>query len=88
MFENLVPLIGTFAAALTSLSYVPQLKKAWPRGATADLSLKTLSILTFGLLLWFAYGFLKQDWVIMTANGVGALLSGTVLAFKLRDLRH
>jgi MtN3 and saliva related transmembrane protein len=77
MFESLVPWIGTLAGTLTSLSYVPQVKKAWPRGSTSDLSLKTLSILTFGLLLWLAYGALKKDWVIVVANGVGAALSAS-----------
>jgi MtN3 and saliva related transmembrane protein len=30
---------------------------------------------------------LKGDWVIIAANGVGAGLSASVLAFKFRDLR-
>jgi hypothetical protein len=33
------------------------------------------------------YGVLKTDWVIVTANSVGAALSGSVLAFKIRDMR-
>jgi MtN3 and saliva related transmembrane protein len=86
MFESLIPWIGTLAATLTSLSYLPQLRKAWPRGSTSDLSLKTLSILTSGLLLWLAYGALKQDWVIVTANGIGAALAASVLIFKIRDI--
>jgi MtN3 and saliva related transmembrane protein len=86
MFESLVPWIATLAGTLTSLSYVPQVKKAWPRGSTSDLSLKTLSILTFGLLLWLGYGALKKDWVIVVANGVGAALSASVLMFKIRDV--
>ena len=68
MIEVLVPWIGAGAAVLTSLSYVPQVRKAWPRGSTADLSLKMLIALTSGLLLWIVYGFLKSDWVIVAAN--------------------
>jgi MtN3 and saliva related transmembrane protein len=83
--DIVIPWIGTFAATLTSLSYVPQLRKAWPRGSTSDLSFKTLSILTLGLLLWLAYGSLKEDWVLVAANGVGAALSASVLVFKIRD---
>jgi MtN3 and saliva related transmembrane protein len=77
--------IGVAAAVLTSLSYVPQVRKAWPRGATRDLSLRMLIVLTAGLSLWIVYGVLKSDWVIVAANGVGAALSGAVLGFKLRD---
>lgn len=87
MLQNLIPWIGVCAAALTSLSYVPQVRKAWPRGSTKDLSLRMLLVLTAGLLLWVGYGLLKADRVIVIANSVGAALSGSVLAFKIRDLR-
>jgi MtN3 and saliva related transmembrane protein len=87
MMESLIPWIGVFAAVLTSLSYIPQVRKAWPRGSTKDLSLHMLLVLTAGLLLWVGYGLLKGDWVIVVANSVGAALSGSVLAFKIRDLR-
>ena len=86
MIESLLPWIGGCAAVLTSLSYVPQVRKAW-RGSTKDLSLHMLLVLTAGLLLWVGYGLLKTDWVIVAANGVGAALSGSVLAFKIRDIR-
>jgi MtN3 and saliva related transmembrane protein len=87
MTESLIPWIGACAAALTSLSYIPQVRKAWPRGSTKDLSLRMLLVLTTGLLLWIGYGLLKGDWVIIAANSVGATLSGSVLAFKIRDMR-
>jgi MtN3 and saliva related transmembrane protein len=84
---NLLRLIGGLAAALTSLSYLPQVKKAWPRQSTDDLSLVMLIVLTSGLWLWTVYGILKSDWVIITANIVGGTLSSTILICKLRDLR-
>jgi MtN3 and saliva related transmembrane protein len=87
MMERLIPWIGVCAAVLTSLSYIPQVRKAWPRGSTGDLSLRMLLVLTTGLLLWIGYGLLKGDWVIVIANGVGSTLSGSVLAFKIRDMR-
>jgi MtN3 and saliva related transmembrane protein len=87
MIQSHIPWIGVCAAVLTSLSYVPQVRKAWPRGSTKDLSLHMLLVLTAGLLLWVGYGLLKTDWVIVAANSVGAALSGSVLTFKIRDLR-
>jgi MtN3 and saliva related transmembrane protein len=87
MMQYFIPWIGVCAAALTSLSYIPQVQKAWPRGSTADLSLKMLLALTTGLVLWIVYGVLKSDWVIVAANSVGAALSSSVLVFKVRDLR-
>jgi len=87
MIQSLTPWIGVLAAGLTSLSYIPQVRKAWPRGSTSDLSLRMLVALTCGLLLWVLYGVVKGDWVIVIANCVGAALSGSVLAFKIRDIR-
>jgi MtN3 and saliva related transmembrane protein len=79
--------IGASAAALTSLSYLPQVKKAWPPGSTDDLSLKMLIVLTSGLWLWVIYGLLRSDWMIIAANVIGGSLSLTVLLCKLRDRR-
>jgi MtN3 and saliva related transmembrane protein len=87
MMQTIIPWIGGCAALLTSLSYIPQVQKAWPRGSTADLSLKMLIALTAGLLLWIVYGLMKADWVIVAANSVGGALSASVLAFKIRDIR-
>ena len=86
MTPIVLPWIGALAALLTSLSYIPQVGKAWPRGSTRDLSLKMLVALTMGLLLWVCYGLVKGDWIIVLANGVGTALSLTVLLCKLRDL--
>lgn len=84
----LMMLVGLVAATLTSLSYIPQVKKAIPRGSTEDLSLKTLGALATGLGLWIAYGLLQADIVIVGANAAGAALVLTLIAFKLRDLKH
>jgi MtN3 and saliva related transmembrane protein len=45
----LITIIGLLAAALTSLSYIPQVKKALPAGSTEDLSSKTLAVLAADL---------------------------------------
>jgi MtN3 and saliva related transmembrane protein len=81
-----IHILGMLAAALTSLSYLPQLQKAMPRNSTSALSLKMLVALSAGLCLWIVYGVLKDDWVIILANSIGATLSLAVLAFKIRDL--
>jgi MtN3 and saliva related transmembrane protein len=85
--SNLLPWVGAIAALLTSLSDIPRVEKALPRGSTKDLSMKMLMVLTSGLILWICYGLAKGDWIIVFANTVGASLSGTVLLCKLRDNR-
>lgn len=87
MGNNFLPWVGVLAAGLTSLSYIPQMRKALPRGSTTDLSLKMLVVLTSGLILWTIYGVFKADFIIVAANSVGCALTGSVLACKIRDLR-
>lgn len=70
---------------LTSLSYIPQVRKAWPRGATDDLSLRTLGILAAGLALWIVYGVARDDAVIIIANAVGLTLIVFLMGLKWRD---
>jgi MtN3 and saliva related transmembrane protein len=83
----LITTIGLLAAALTSLSYIPQVKKALPAGSTNALSSKTLAVLATGLALWIGYGVLKSDYVIVVANAIGFALVATLIGFKIRDAR-
>jgi MtN3 and saliva related transmembrane protein len=87
MPEHVSSAVGLLAAAMTSLSYIPQLRKAWPRGATDDISLNMLIVLCVGLSLWIVYGVIRGDWVVALANAVGVSLVAAVLICKLRDLR-
>lgn len=81
----MIAALGFVAAALTSLSYIPQVKKAWPRGATDDLSFTTLGVLATGLALWVAYGIAREDVVIVGANAVGLTLILSLIGLKSRD---
>jgi MtN3 and saliva related transmembrane protein len=77
--------IGGFAAFCTTVSYIPQVKKAWATHETGDLSLKMLLILSAGLALWILYGFLKGDWVIILANGVSLAMLANLVWFKMHE---
>jgi MtN3 and saliva related transmembrane protein len=79
----MIQALGIMAATLTSLSYIPQVRKAWPRGSTNDLSFRTLGILAAGLSLWIAYGLARSDAVII--NVVGLILIGFLIGLKWRD---
>jgi MtN3 and saliva related transmembrane protein len=82
MFETI---IGGLAAFCTTVSYIPQVKKAWETHETGDLSLKMLLLLSAGLSLWIAYGFLKSDWVIIAANSVSLAMLANLVWFKLHE---
>jgi MtN3 and saliva related transmembrane protein len=77
--------IGVTAALLSSLSYIPQVRKVRAGQSTQDLSSHTLISLTAGLALWAVYGVIKADWIIVAANSAGTGLTRFVLYHKLRE---
>ena len=80
-----VTLVGSAAAFCTTASYFPQLRKCWKTGEAGDLSLWMFLVLSTGVALWIAYGFLKSDYVIVTANAVSLCALLGILYFKLRE---
>lgn len=76
--------IGSLAAALTTLSFLPQVWRVWRTRHTADISLWMYLLFTSGVALWLLYGWLLGAWPIIIANGITLLLAGTVLLLKLR----
>jgi MtN3 and saliva related transmembrane protein len=79
--------IGLAAAVCTTTANLPQLKKAWTTGQTDDISLKTLLLFGCGLVLWVVYGILKEDIVIILANGISLAVLAALLYLKLMQTR-
>lgn len=82
---DIVTLVGSAAAFCTTVSYFPQLRKCWKTGEAGDLSLWMFLVLATGVALWVVYGFLKSDYVIVTANVVSLAALLGILFFKLRE---
>ncbi|HOB18837.1 MAG TPA: SemiSWEET transporter [Candidatus Methanoculleus thermohydrogenotrophicum] len=79
-----VTALGLAAGTLTTLSFAPQVFRAWRTRSTADLSLAMLILLLTGILLWLAYGLVKGDLAIIVANGATAILIGLILSIKAK----
>ena len=80
---NLNDLIGSAAACMTTLSFVPQ---AWLTFKTRDVSgvsLGMYSVFTVGVALWLAYGLLLRSWPMVIANAITLVLALMILAMKL-----
>lgn len=77
-------LIGSLAAVLTTVSFVPQ---AWHTFRTRDvrgISLGMYSVFAAGVALWLVYGLLLAAWPIVAANAITLALAVAILAMKLR----
>ncbi|MEW5887360.1 MAG: SemiSWEET transporter [Pseudomonadota bacterium] len=77
-------LIGSLAALLTTLSFVPQVWHTWRTRDVSGISLAMYSAFTLGVALWLVYGWLLGAWPIIVANAVTLSLALSILAMKLR----
>lgn len=80
---NLDDAIGSLAACLTTVSFVPQ---AWLSFKTRDVSgvsLSMYSVFTIGVALWLAYGLLLDAWPVVIANAITLVLALAILGMKL-----
>lgn len=80
--------IGLAAAALTTLSFLPQVLKVWRSRRADDLSLATFGMFCAGVVLWLAYGVLIGDLPLIVSNAVTLTLAGSVLVLALRYRRR
>lgn len=76
--------IGFIAGLLTTLSFVPQMLRAWRTRSTADLSLTTIVVFAFGISLWIVYGSIIHSVPIVLWNAVTLVLNLGILTAKLR----
>ena len=76
--------IGSIAATLTTVSFIPQVWKVWQTSHTHDISLGMYIAFTGGVALWLLYGILLGSWPIIIANTITFCLAGAVLIMKIR----
>ena len=81
-------LMGTAAAACSSLSFLPQILKVRRQGGR-DVSGGMLALLLAGAGLWFTYGLLNHATAVVAANAAIILLVSTVAVLKgMHGRRH
>jgi MtN3 and saliva related transmembrane protein len=81
---TLIDLIGSVAATLTTVSFLPQ---AWHTFRTKDvsgISLGMYCVFTTGVAGWLVYGLLLQAWPIIISNAITVTLAAAILLMKLR----
>lgn len=83
----MVDLLGYVAACLTTVSFLPQVIKTFKTRDTSGISLIMYSLFVMGIILWFFYGVLRDDMIIMSANMVTFFLAGSVLMLKIKAVK-
>lgn len=79
-----VVLVGYIAGTLTTISFVPQVLRAWTLKETRDLSLAMLLLFAAGIILWTVYGVWTASLPIIIANAVTFLLLVVLLWLKVK----
>lgn len=79
-----IELIGSAAAVITTLCWVPQALKVIRTRETRSLSLVMYLMLALGVTLWLAYGLLIVSWPLIVANAITMVLVAVILGMKLR----
>ncbi len=79
--------LGLAAGLCTSLSFVPQVFKAWREGDTEAISKRmyVASLIAYGL--WIVYGLMITSAPIILFNAFNIIFAGFILVLKLGSLK-
>ncbi|MGE5475210.1 MAG: SemiSWEET family sugar transporter [Bacteroidales bacterium] len=77
--------VGSVAALLSTLAFVPQVVKTLKTRHTRDISLSMWLLFSVGVGLWLVYGILLMAWPIIVGNAVTLVSALTVLWVKLSN---
>ena len=80
---NWIELIGHLGALLSSITFIPQVYKAWKSKSVGDLSLTMIGIVFTSTIVWLIYAFSLNLWPVIVANLIVCCLSILLLYFKL-----
>jgi MtN3 and saliva related transmembrane protein len=77
-------IIGLIAGILCTISFLPQVIRAFKTKQTKDLSFATYIIFSIGIVLWIIYGILTKQAPIILPNIAILLLALSILIMKVK----
>lgn len=84
MFSLTPDTIGSVAAVLTTVSFVPQAWKTWRTRDASGISLIMYAVFTTGVGLWLVYGLMLGALPLIAANAVTFSLALLILGMRIR----
>ena len=88
MKETAIFLLGSMAAALSTVSLLPQVIRTWRTGSAGDISMLWLVVALIAMAMWIGYGGLLDAPAIVLANALTFVQAGLILFVKLRSERR
>ncbi len=81
---DIILLVGSAAAILTTISFLPQVIKAHSSRHTRDLSLSMYVLFSLGLALWTVYGVALHSIPVIAANTITLAMSLYLIYLKAK----
>ena len=77
--------IGYLGSFLTSITFIPQVIKAWQSKSVGDLSIWMLLIVLTSTIVWLIYGIaIPHGGPVIVANSIVFILSIVLIWFKFK----
>jgi MtN3 and saliva related transmembrane protein len=81
---DIIAMIGLGAAALSTVSLLPQIVRVWKTKSVKDISTGWCGFTFSSVSLWLLYGVLSMNIPIVASNSVVVVQSAAILTFKAR----
>lgn len=79
---NWTPYLGYAAGALTVISYLPQVVRAYRTKEVKDVSWAMVAMLVTAGILWIGYGLASEQMPVILTNIGTVILTGAILLAK------
>jgi MtN3 and saliva related transmembrane protein len=78
-----IEFVGLIGAFLSSVTFIPQVYKAWQSKSVGDLSSWMILIVLSSVIVWLVYGIYLELLPVIIANATILVLALLLLYFKL-----
>lgn len=77
-------MVGTIAAILTTISFIPQAYQVIKTKDTSGISLGMYIAFVLGVFLWIIHGIKIQDMNLLGANAITFVFASIILTYKIK----
>ena len=85
MNEQTVNIMGTIAAVLTTISFLPQAIKTITTKCTDGISILMYLAYTVGIFIWCVYGYYVKDNILLISSVIAFLLALPIMVLTIKN---
>lgn len=81
--DSWVEIVGYFGSFLSTITFFPQVYKAWKTKSVGDLSLSMILIVFISTIVWIVYAVALNIGPVILCNSIMFILVSILIYFKL-----